>query len=319
MRIFLAILAAAIAAEPLFAARAKEPVVITNCRAFAARSDSLSRTAIAGRFCDSVQSDCDDVNKVGFNQVVSVSGLGRSGGAIFEMRAFYPDGASYPYWLKVVQPRETGAPCELWASSSPDFGRGTYAVAVSDADKAGFYSVFAEAACAPGVVPEILYSLGFADIPDGALRARDAELLKVLEAVLGGSEGYTSEFAASAEWSDPQKRASALAELRDYIIENARYSGIDGSMAPGPREFADSLRRASDACMARASAAGRAGLCSVYALDNASFEKAASLGVGRRPAPCAAPCASDAPAPARRVHHVRSSVLKNRPLHLAPR
>ena len=259
-RIILPIFFIALAGS-LFAARSQEPVVITTCRSFEARCDEESKTALAGRFrensCASC-GDCDDINKVCANRMLSFDGLA-SGRGVMKLEAVYPDGKSYNYFI-LFKAHESDAsrPVEYWASSSEDFARSTYALAVSEEDKKGCNAIFSAAEIAPRVVPAILYALGndmsLTDAPQLARRQSDLALLDILERMIGSPEGYTKEFVQSPQWFDIAKRMEALKQLRDFILDNPRNLNLNPALDENGKSFAYYMQKFSDEYAERAKA-----------------------------------------------------------------
>ncbi|MBO6102838.1 MAG: hypothetical protein J6P03_06255 [Opitutales bacterium] len=235
MKTILLLAAAALAAIPfsLHAERSKEPVVITKCRSFSARNDDQSKIALAGKFrrenSQRPCGDCDDINDVCKNTLLEVSGDGFE--TVFKLRAHYPDGRFYDYFIKIAAPKNPFAEdAELWASSSADFGASTYAVAVSDSEKEGFYEIFRAAEGAEALAKNLLDAFAAkGDISKltsaQKLAAQKTELerariLEALSGVCGG--GSASEFAASEEWFNPKIRAEKYAELRAKFLDNKK-------------------------------------------------------------------------------------------------
>lgn len=299
MRTLLSIIIAFSACEIFAAGMSKEPVIITNCRAFPLRGDEESKTGLASRFAN-VQSDCDEINKVALNQLLDVSGISSGQNGIFKFRAFYPQSEacaipseaqeeeetgffqsiinfftfweseddkkddacpkaasctspdrSYEFYIMYkVFPSEPARTPEFWISSDINFAKSTYAIATSDADKAGSYYIMEEATVAPSIVPEIFYALAQDFCAEGvALEARrtySLGLLKMFEFIVGGSEGYTQEFVQSPDWLDKSKRIEALKTLRNYMFKNFANIKIDNSLDADGKNFADYMKLYSD-------------------------------------------------------------------------
>ena len=240
----------ALCAADAFAAMSKEPVIITNCRSFAVRGDPESKTGLATRFVGSVETDCDDINKVSSNKIISVSGTMTGRNGVFSLRAFYPDGHSYDHYVMFKASPNPARDTELWLATSPDFARSTYAVAQTDTDKTRSMEMFADSQVAPSVVPAILYSFGqdyfLSDEGAEARRNYDLGLIKIYESIMGGSEGLTSDFVKSDDWLDSEKRGEALKTLRDYTIANIGNINLDNSLDPDGKLFADHMKIYSD-------------------------------------------------------------------------
>ena len=274
-RIFLSIFMLLFAGA-LFAARSQEPVVITTCRSFEARSDDQSKTALAGRFKEkscATCGDCDDINKVCANRILSFDGIMQGRDGVMKLEAIYPDAHSYNYFI-LFKAHESDAsrPVEYWAASSADFARSTYAIAISDEDKKGCNAIFSAAEIAPSVVPAILYSLGddmsLTDAPQLARRNRDLALLDILERMVGSPRGYTKEFVQSPQWFDIAKRAEALRVLRDFILDNPRNLNLNPALDEGGKDFAFYMQKFSDEYAERAKAQ--------FALESRDFDPAKS-------------------------------------------
>ena len=224
----------------MFAARSQEPVVITTCRSFGARCDEQSKIALQNRFKPAGEQncgDCDDINKIA-------------------LEAFYPDGNSYKYFILFnFRENDSSAAVEYWASSSADFKRSTYAIAISDEDKAGYDAIFKSAEIAPSVIPAIIYSLAndmsLTDEPQLARRQFDLALLSILEAMGGGMKGYDKVFVKSDSWFDISKRMSALKILRDYVLDNPGLFNINPALDAEGRDFAYYMKKFSDEYAAR--------------------------------------------------------------------
>ncbi|MBR6388507.1 MAG: hypothetical protein IKS15_00060 [Opitutales bacterium] len=256
-----------------FAARSQEPVVITTCRSFEARCDDQSKTALAGRFRENCKTcgDCDDINKVCANKILSFGGIMQGKDGVMKLEASYPDGQSYNYYI-LFNAHEDDAEREVeyWASHSPDFKRGTYAIAISPEDKRGYDAIFASAEIAPSVVPAILYSLGndmsLTDAPQLARRKSDLALLSILELMAGPVKGYTKEFVLSGEWFDISRRNLALKELRDFVLDNPCRINLNPAIDENGRDFAYYMQKFSGEYEARARAQ--------FALESRDFDAA---------------------------------------------
>lgn len=243
-----------------FAARSQEPVVITTCRSFGARCDEQSKIALQNRFKPLEErncGDCDDINKVCANAVLSFDGIMEGGDGKISLQAFYPDGKSYNYFIRFnFRENDPSAPVEYWASSSDDFSRSTYAIAISDEDKAGYDAIFKSAEIAPSVVPAIIYSLAndmsLTDAPQLARRQYDIALLSILEAMGGGMKGYDKNFVNSGDWFDISKRMSALKVLRDYVLDNPKLFNINPALDAEGWDFAYYMKKFSDEYAERA-------------------------------------------------------------------
>lgn len=243
----------------MFAARSQEPVVITTCRSFGARCDEQSKIALQNRFKPAGEQncgDCDDINKVCANAVLSFDGIMQGDDGKIALEAFYPDGNSYKYFILFnFRENDSSAAVEYWASSSADFKRSTYAIAISDEDKAGYDAIFKSAEIAPSVIPAIIYSLAndmsLTDEPQLARRQFDLALLSILEAMGGGMKGYDKAFVKSDSWFDISKRMSALKILRDYVLDNPKLFNINPALDAEGRDFAYYMKKFSDEYAAR--------------------------------------------------------------------
>ncbi len=238
-----------------FAARSQEPVVITTCRAFGARSDEQSKIALKNRFKSADEQcatgDCDDINKVCSNAILSIDKTMQGEDGEILLRAFYPDGKSYNYYILLnFRENDPDAVVEYWASSSADFKKSTYAIAISDEDKIGYDVIFRSGEVAPQVVPAIIYSLAndmsLTDTPQLARRQYDLALISILEAMVGGVKGYTKDFVKSDEWFDISKRNLALKTLRDYILDNPHLLNLNSSLDNDGKDFANYMQKFSD-------------------------------------------------------------------------
>ena len=257
----------------LFAARSQEPVVITTCRSFGARCDDQSKTALAGRFREGCKTcgDCDDINKVCANKILSFDGIMQGKDGVMKLEAVYPDGQSYNYYILFnAHENDAEREVEYWASHSPDFGRGTYAIAISPEDKRGYDAIFAAAEIAPCVVPAIIYSLGndmsLTDAPQIARRNSDIALLSILECMMGPVKGYTKEFVLSGEWFDISRRMAALKELRDFVLDNPGRINLNPALDEKGKDFAYYMQKFSDEFEARTKAQ--------FALESRDFDAA---------------------------------------------
>ena len=271
------------------AALSKEPVIITNCRSFGVRADSESKTGLAARFAGAVEGDCDDINKVSANKILSVSGTMAGQNGVFALKAFYPDGQSYDHFILFKAFKDPSRDTELWMASSPDFARSTYAVAKSETDKTRPYGVFSDSYVAPSVVPAILYSLGsdlfVSDDLVSARRNYDMGLIRIYESIVGGSEGFTSDFVQSEDWFDGEKRAAALKTLRDFTLANFANIKVDNSLDPDGKSFADYMKIYSDEFVKLAEREAelqgkKLELEKTFALDDATYRIAKDVSSG---------------------------------------
>lgn len=268
----------------LFAEMSKEPVIITECRSFGVRSDSESKIGLASRFAE-VKGDCNDINKVNQNQIISVNGTLNGQNGIFALKAYYPDGSSYDHYILFKAFKNNPArPTELWMASSSDFSRSIYAIAKTETDKIRTYSVFSDSYVAPSVIPILLYSFGeglwVRNVKDlEARREYDLGLLKIYESIVGGSEGFTEDFIKSNNWLDEEKRAAALKTLRDYTLANFGNIKVDNTLDAHGKTFADYMKIYSDKFVemvkAEAELQGKKiELQNTFALDDATYQLA---------------------------------------------
>lgn len=209
----------------LFGAMSQEPVVITKCKSFSARGDDQSKIALASNYRNREEScsnsgDCDDINKVCRNAVLKFEIVENA--PTFTLRAFYPDGQNYDYFIKIKAPKNAfNDTAELWASTTANFNRSTYAIAVKDSEKKGFLEIFRLASDENKVAKDILPRLNSADLKKLSAEEKlqtqkvELELVKIFEAMTNLDEsGYTSEFVASDDWFDESLRTQKLEILK---------------------------------------------------------------------------------------------------------
>ncbi len=261
----------------------QQPVSITNCRSFPLRGDEESKTGLASRYAQ-VESDCDSGNKVCLNIIKSAEGTIGGGNGIFTIAAFYPKGESYEHFVMFkVFPNKPEKATELWMATNKNFDKSTYAIAISDEDKEAPLRLFANAKLDESIVPTLLYSFG--DDWNGdkeTLEFRknyDLGLLKIFEAIVGGTEGYTADFIKSEDWLDLNKRDAALKILRDYTL--AHLSNINFTFGDS-KDFADYLLSYSKQYETRLNQDAeinkdRANASRTFLLDEASFKAAKKL------------------------------------------